>query len=322
MSATYYEVLQIPTTATPQQIQSAYRAQALRHHPARNAEQKPELFQQIAEAYLVLSDPALRAAYDRFGESGLRHFVTETEGAQEKLRFDGQSYCSLDRAMEVFESVFATSDPFAAEFDQGVSVFGAAPGRDETKWRPRPERKRKDDDLFVDLNLKLEELYFGCTKKRKVTRRLLNADRTFSEREEIVEIQVQPGWTAGTQVRFKELGDEAPGVIPSDVVFVVRELPHPIFERRGDDLIVGLKITLAEALGGFTREVQTLDGRALHAQVDEIVQPGALKTIHGEGMPRADGSRGDMLIRFDVTFPRHIPECAKAQIRALLEGCQ
>lgn len=70
-------------------------------------------------------------------------------------------------------------DPFAAEFDSGISTFGAAPGMDETRWRPRPERKRKDSDLFCDLELTLEELYFGCVKKRKVTRRIMNADQTF-----------------------------------------------------------------------------------------------------------------------------------------------
>lgn len=72
--------------------------------------------------------------------------------------------------------MFSTTDPFAASFDQGFSAFGAAPGLDETKWRPRPERKRKDDDLFVDLELELEELFFGCIKKRKITKRILNSD--------------------------------------------------------------------------------------------------------------------------------------------------
>ena len=61
---------------------------------------------------------------------------------------------------------------------------------DETKWRPRPVRARKDDDLYVDLNLTLQELYFGCTKRRKVNRRIINADGTFNNHEEIIEIKI------------------------------------------------------------------------------------------------------------------------------------
>ncbi|CAL5981493.1 Chaperone_protein DnaJ subfamily B [Hexamita inflata] len=317
----YYTVLELKQDATQTAILSAYRSQALRFHPQRNPQADPQKFQQIAEAFLVLSDPEFRASYDRFGESGLRHITTQTQKGTQKLIFDGQNYCNLQKALDTFEHIFSTTDPFAAEYDSGISAFGAAPGLDETKWRPRPERKRKDPDLFVDLNLKLEELYFGCVKKRKVTRRLINADQTYSQREEIVEIQVKPGWKPLTEVRFKELGDEAPGVIPSDIVFVVKEEPHPIFKRQGDDLIVNLKISLLEALGGFTREIQTLDGRALHTDIQEIVQPGALKTIHGEGMPSEKG-KGNMLVRFDVEFPKHVPEHSKKLLREVLKQCE
>lgn len=61
----------------------------------------------------------------------------------------------MQKALQTFEEVFATTDPYAAEFDSGLTTFGAAPGLDETKWRPRPVRARKDDDLYVDLNLTL-----------------------------------------------------------------------------------------------------------------------------------------------------------------------
>lgn len=203
----------------------------------------------------MLSDPEFRAAYDRFGESGLRHLSTEKQGGLKKLVFNGQNYCTLQRALQTFEEVFSTSDPFAAEFDSGLTTFGAAPGMDETKWRPRPERKRKDDDLYVDLKLTLHELFFGCIKKRKVTRRIINADSTFVEKEELVEIKIKPGLMEGTEIRFKELGDEAPGVIPSDIVFVVKEVPNETFTRKGDDLVVKLDITLRQALCGFTAEV-------------------------------------------------------------------
>lgn len=267
----YYDVLEIARDATAHQVLAAYRAQALRFHPQRNPGAAPERFQAVSEAFLVLSDPELRAAYDRFGDSGLRHLSTARAGGLRRLSFDGKACCTLQAALEAFEEVFATGDPFAAEYDCGLTTFGAAPGMDETKWRPRPQRRKKDDDLYVDLALTLEELYFGCTKRRRVTRRVVNADATFTERAETVEIAVRPGLAAGTEIRFKELGDEKPDTVPSDVVFVVRELPHAVFARQGDDLVVRVRVDLKQALCGYQGEVRTLDGRALHVSVAEII---------------------------------------------------
>ena len=150
----------------------------------------------------------------------------------------------------------------------------------------------------------------------------MNADQTFQERQEIVEIQITPGWKNGTQIRFKELGDEAPGVVPSDIVFVVKEREHQIFKRQNDDLIYKVKISLLQELGGFTTEVKTLDGRALHAEINEIVQPGSSKIVHGEGMPRESGGKGNLLIQFEVEFPKHIPEHCKQTLTEVLKECQ
>lgn len=75
--------------------------------------------------------------------------------------------------------------------------------------------------------------------------------------------------------------------------------------------MVQLKITLLQAIGGFTTTVQTLDGRALHAEINEIIQPGAKKIVHGEGMPRVTEGKGNLLIQFEVEFPKHIPELSR-----------
>jgi len=73
----------------------------------------------------------------------------------------------------------------------------------------------------------------------------------------------RPGWKNGTKITFEREGDERPGVIPADIVFILNTKPHPRFERDGDDLIYTANITLEEALTGAEVEVQTLDGRLI-----------------------------------------------------------
>lgn len=326
MSKSFYEILGIPHTATPDAIKRAYRKQALRWHPDKNRDNRAEAetrFKEISEAYRILSDPEKRAVYDRFGEEGLRMVGPDGSVAasgQPRVVFSGLPFANLDEAFKLFEQVFGSMDPFASEFDMGMTDFGTFPSMNETKWRPRPQKKRKDPDVFVDLELTLEELYFGATKLRKVTRRVMMADGSSESKVEMLEIAVKQGWSEGTQIRFKELGDEAPDIIPSDIVFVVKELPHPNFLREGDNLVVTCNVPLRNALCGYQTELKTLDNRTLHIVVSEVIIPGNVKTIHGEGMPlSADPrQRGLLLVKFNIQFPSHIPEINKAALMELL----
>ncbi|KAH0569492.1 Chaperone protein DnaJ subfamily B [Spironucleus salmonicida] len=310
---TYYEILQLQPTTTPQEILSSYRRLALKTHPSRNKDSPTLPFQNITAAYQILSNPELKARFDRFGE------IFKFQENDGKLSTSGENFPPLSTSLTIFEQIFGSSDPFSCDYDVGISDFGAFPGADERNWRPRVKRSEKDGDIFVDLKLNLEELYFGCVKKRKILKRILNADSTFYEKPEIVEIQVQKGWKQNTEIRFRELGNEAFGIVPSDVIFIIQEEQHEIFKRNGDDLMIQLKISLAEALCGFSSEIKTLDGRALHVECNEVIQSGGIKVVHGEGMPKINGGFGDLKIEFIVEFPKHIPEEMKGVIKGVLE---
>ena len=79
------------------------------------------------------------------------------------------------------------------------------------------------------------------------------------------------------------------------------------FKRSGDDLITNVKIDLLVALAGGPVTVKFLDGRTLVAKIapGEVVKPGDIKCISGEGMPRSGmhGGRGNLYVQFDVVFP-------------------
>lgn len=149
-------------------------------------------------------------------------------------------------------------------------------------------------------------LTFGCSKTTTV--------------DEILTIDIKPGWKKGTKITFPEKGNELPNIIPADLVFIIDEKPHRLFTRDGDDLVVTQKISLAEALTGVTVNLTTLDGRNLTIPVNNVINPNYEEVVPREGMPiRKDSStRGNLRIKFIIKFPSRLTSEQKAGIKKLL----
>lgn len=95
---------------------------------------------------------------------------------------------------------------------------------------------------------------------------------------------------------------------PASIIFELKQTPHASFEVRGIDLLATVRITLLEALQGFSRSVLThLDGRRLHLTKarGDVVRPGQVDVVHGEGMmdQRRSERRGDLFLRYEIEFP-------------------
>ena len=143
---------------------------------------------------------------------------------------------------------------------------------------------------------------------------------TSSQRDKILTINTKAGWKEGTKIAFAKEGDQDPNRIPADVVFMLKYHPHPRFERSGNDLIHTAKINLAGALTGVIIELSTLDGRIISIPVNDVVYPGYELKVAGEGMPitKSPGTKGDLILRFDVAFPTSLPKSSKQLIRQAL----
>ncbi|KPP61178.1 DnaJ subfamily B member 4-like, partial [Scleropages formosus] len=102
---------------------------------------------------------------------------------------------------------------------------------------------------------------------------------------DILTVEVKRGWKEGTKITFPKEGDETPTNIPADVVFVIKDKPHPVFRREGSDI----------ALCGCTVNVPTLDSRTVAVTLQDVVQPGMKKRVPGEGLPlsKSPETRGD-----------------------------
>nr|XP_058156057.1 dnaJ homolog subfamily B member 2 isoform X2 [Dasypus novemcinctus]XP_058156058.1 dnaJ homolog subfamily B member 2 isoform X2 [Dasypus novemcinctus]XP_058156059.1 dnaJ homolog subfamily B member 2 isoform X2 [Dasypus novemcinctus] len=128
--ASYYEILDVPRSASPDDIKKAYRRKALQWHPDKNPENKEfaeRKFKEVAEAYEVLSDKHKREIYDRYGREGLTGAGTGPSRADAGSGGPGFSF-TFRSPEEVFREFFGSGDPFAELFDFSSSSFSFSPG--------------------------------------------------------------------------------------------------------------------------------------------------------------------------------------------------
>lgn len=144
------------------------------------------------------------------------------------------------------------------------------------------------------------------------------------QEEEIVKINVQPGWRKGTKITFEGKGDEKPGYLPADIIFLIDEKRHPLFKRAGrDDLEIAVEIPLVDALGGCSFPVPLLGGEKMSLSFDNIIHHGYEKVIRGQGMPKLKEptQRGDLRITCLVNFPTKLSDEQRAEAVRILQDC-
>lgn len=189
-------------------------------------------------------------------------------------------------------------------FDNGFGATNATPGSMFGGVKPS-----KAGAVYQDFLLSLEELYTGCIKRVKVSRkRQVEGLNRYTNKETTLTINVQPGWRRGTKITFSGEGDESPGSVAPDLVLCVEEAAHASFERAGHNLYYTAQVSLVEALTSCTVQVNTLDGRTLSIPCNEIISPTSTKCVAGEGMPMSNrpGIYGDLIIKFDILFPGYL----------------
>ncbi|KAG2263007.1 hypothetical protein Bca52824_070086 [Brassica carinata] len=315
MGVDYYKLLQVDRSATDDDLKKAYRKLAMKWHPDKNPTNKKDAeakFKQISEAYDVLGDPQKRAVYDQYGEEGLKGNVPPPNAP------GGASYFSTGfnprSADDIFTEFFGFSTPFGGGGGAGGSMHH------HHHHHHHQAAPRKVAPIENKLPCSLEDLYKGTTKKMKISREILDVSGKATQTEEILTIGVKPGWKKGTKITFPEKGNEHPGVIPADLVFIIDEKPHPVFTRDGNDLIVTQKLSLAEALTGYTVNLTTLDGRTLTIPVTNVIHPEYEEVVPKEGMPlqKDQTKKGNLRIKFSIKFPARLTAEQKSGFKKLL----
>lgn len=214
----------------------------------------------------------------------------------------------------------------------GFSSFGGMPGgmpggmggrarpsRSASGFGAGPSTPAAPADVTRPIKVSLEDLYTGATKHLKVGRKLADG----RQEDKMVEIVIQPGWKPGTKVRFPKAGNETASGDAQDLVFVVEEKPHAKYSREGNDLIAKEKIPLVEALTseGGKRTVALPDGRKLQVNIPAgVIKPGQETRVLREGFQyrKPTPGRGDLVVRWDVTFPDRLTASQKEGVKRVL----
>jgi DnaJ-related protein SCJ1 len=120
---------------------------------------------------------------------------------------------------------------------------------------------------------------------------------------------VEKGAPDNHKITYKASADEYINVRTGNVVVQVQEVPHPLFERKTNELKVQVHITLKEALLGFKKTITHLDGHEVTVdRIGIVTKPGLMVRLKGEGMPvyGAYGDYGDMLVTCIVNLPEEL----------------
>lgn len=343
MGKDFYKILGISRNANDDEIKKAYRKLALKYHPDKNkTPEAEERFKEIAEGYEILSDKKKRDIYDQYGEEGLKGGISGTQGGDQDGGSRAYQFHGDPRA--TFAQFFGSSDPFGIFFSSSdpSRMFGdsqnifMATGNDDDiysqmggggafrsqSFNAQPNRKRQQQDPPIEHNLyvSLEEVDKGCVKKMKISRMSMASGQQRKE-EKVLNITVKPGWKAGTKITFQKEGDQTPGKVPADIIFIIRDKPHPLFKREGSDIKYNAQISLKQALCGTVVQVSTLQGDRITVNSQgEIIKPNTVKRIPGRGLPfpKEPTRRGDLLVAFDIKFPDTLPSGTKDLLSDIL----
>mmetsp|Transcript_22767 Transcript_22767/g.50093 ORF Transcript_22767/g.50093 Transcript_22767/m.50093 type:complete len:512 (-) Transcript_22767:29-1564(-) len=266
-----YKLLEVERSATENDIKKAYRKLAIKLHPDKGGD--PEKFKEVTKAYQILSDPEKRAKYDKYGEEGVDAPDIgggPTDIFEAFMGRSGQGNRRRQKTKDVVQPLKVTLEQLyngatkkmaitrqVVDKAQGVKECATCKGRGVTVETVR----------MGNMIQQMQSNCAACGGKGK--------SFTTKKEREILEVHVQKGSPDGHKVQFREMADEHPDCDTGDVVFILKEQPHPVFKRKGADLFVEKKISLVEALCGFEMELEHLDGRKLLIKTSpgEIIRP-------------------------------------------------
>jgi len=268
----FYKVLGVDKKSTPDEIKKKYRALARDLHPDKTSGDAAleEKFKAVSEAYDILSDPKKRAEYDEarslFERGGFR------------APTGGGNYQGGD-----FTDIFGGGNPQ----DIFANLFGGAGMR---------RGPRKGQDLQTESTITFKESIFGTTLELKLS--------TDGRAAQNITARVPAGVNDGAKIRVK--GKGAPGEAgPGDLFIQLTVKPHPIFSRKGENLLLTLPVTFAEATLGADLKVPTLNGEDVTVRLAAGTPTGRVLRVKGRGITKGH-TVGDLLITIDVQVPRRV----------------
>jgi len=338
-----YDLLGVEPNAHPSEITKAFRKLAMKYHPDKNpSPEAHEKFKEIKDASDILSDPEKRQKYDRYGmeafnEQGMggmdasdifSHFfggggfqrgprktkdiVTELVVNLEEL------YNGTQKVMSVSRYVICSGCEGNGASDKRSYKCGPCDGTGQREY----------SQPFGGISFRQTVKCSACRGQGESIPGHLVCKKCrgqkLAEENKKVTAEIEKGSQHGQKLVYRGESHQSPGLVSGDIVFVLRQREHSVFKREGDNLKINQRISLVDALTGYSFVITHLDGRVLKVAtpVGLVIQPDMELEVPDEGMPvhTRPYENGCLCVKFTVVFPTSLNQQQSQQLLKILPG--
>ena len=316
----YYETLEVPETATMEEIKKSYRQLSLKYHPDRNLG-KPEMvakFQKIGEAYEILGDEQKKEEYDMMNKNPFAKMMSQGGGGGMHMGPMGP----MGGIDEIFSSLFGMPFGHMGGINLGpMGNMGNNPNirifRNGVQVNVQ-QALQKPSPIIKTIVINMEQVFTGGSIPVEIERWLMERENKVFETETIY-VNIPKGIDDNEIIILRDKGNVLTDEVRGDIKLFVKVENTTEFERHGLDLLIHKNISLKDALCGFSFELKYINGKSytLNNNSGNIITPDYKKVIPNMGLTR-DTHVGNLIIHFQVDFPKSLTEENMNKLKEIL----
>lgn len=320
-----YDILEVEPTATDKEINKAYLKLSKIWHPDKNPDKLEEAtkkFQEISEAKSVLSDPEKREMYDKFGttdNNGGQHFDPSDIFGQMfnmgGMNMPGMNMPGMRRNQQedcVVEQIVSLEDLYNNKkinikyphkvYCMKCNGTGSKDGKSSEcsgcNGKGQKVRIIRQGPMIQQMVGACDECHGSGEKVNKDNQCSDCFGNKFLLKDTLFEFQLNRNMMNNQKILVSEKGHIFKNK-KTNLIIVIKEQPHPIFKRQGNDLHMNIKLRLFQSLYGFTKMITHLDGRNILIKYEKIIKN--MKTLI---KVKNEGINGHLFIHITTCMPK------------------
>jgi DnaJ family protein A protein 2 len=290
---------------TSEVLNKAYKKMALKYHPDRGGTSK--MFQDLKVSHEVLSDPVKKRAYD----AKIRKIIKPAKGKtvnREILLTLEQLYHGASLKFKIDRNRIYGSDSFSFCRQNKVTICNVCTGTGYV------EQQRRVRNYVQRTRIKCRDCHAGLKLAPGAVIKKVSTN---------IQLNIKAGTMKDSRITVCSESDERIGELPGDIVFHIKEKPHPLFQRKGSTLYYTMSISLKQALTSPTLKMHHLSGKEISIPLpkNKVMTDKTLIWIDRCGMPLVDSQKnvyGRLGVRFTVEFPETLTQRQQEQLEAIL----